>query len=216
MNAPQRLVRSYVRRERPFKESQKADWGRLWAVYGVEPEGWVQAAAAQPAILDIGFGDAEALLAMAAADPSRRYVGVEMYRTGLLKAMRGAEREGLSNLRVIEADAKDVLAVLPAGSLAGAHVFFPDPWPKTRHHKRRLVNAAFVGALVRVLRPGGIIHMATDWEDYAVEAADLFGAFALLEPLAQDRKGRPETRFERRGWRLGHESFDLRYRRREG
>ncbi|MDA8389403.1 MAG: tRNA (guanosine(46)-N7)-methyltransferase TrmB [Gammaproteobacteria bacterium] len=213
MSGAQRLIRSYVRRERPFKESQKADWERLWPRYGVPRAAWGSVVAAAPVILDIGFGDGEALMGIAAADSAHTYMGVEMYRSGLLKVMRGAEHAHLPNVRVVEADANEVLAALPADSLAGAHVFFPDPWPKARHHKRRLVTAAFIAALVRVLRPGGIIHMATDWENYAAEAAQLFRTFAVLEPLAPERNGRPETRFERRGWRLGHSSYDLRYRR---
>ncbi len=213
MSVPQRLVRSYVRRERPFKDSQKTDWERLWALYGISRDGWASAVGAQPAILDIGFGDGEALLGMASRDAGHTYIGVEMYRSGLLKVMRGAERERLSNVRVIEADAKEVVAALAAQSVAGVHLFFPDPWPKARHHKRRLVTETFIETLVRVLRPGGIIHMATDWPDYATQAAGHFAGCTALEPLDQDRNGRPETRFERRGWRLGHVSFDLRYRR---
>jgi len=209
--APPRRIRSYVRRERPLTAGAKASHEELWPRFGVEPHLWSDLKkGARGLVLDIGFGDGEALLTMAEADPERDYVGVEMYRTGIVKALRGIADRGLSNVRLIQADAKSVVTSVGDGHLDAVLVFFPDPWPKTRHHKRRLVRAEFLGEIARVLRMGGLFHMATDWQPYADEVAvavDAHPAFLRKEGSG----GRPVTKFERRGQRLGHSSHDLRF-----
>jgi len=149
---------------------------------------------------------------MAEADPARDYVGIEMYRTGIVKVLRAIEAGGLTNVRLIQADAKNVLASIGDGCLDAVLIFFPDPWPKARHHKRRLVSAAFLGEIARVLRGGGLFHMATDWENYADEVALIIGAHPDFVHIDGEGRGaRPMTKFERRGHRLGHASYDLRF-----
>lgn len=217
----QRAVRSFVRREGRMTTSQRAALDTLWSRYGVTlPEGHVDFAVAfgrsAPLVLEIGFGMGDALAMMAAADPARNYVGIEVHRPGVGHLLARLEREQLANVRVICADAAEVLQChIADGSLDAALVFFPDPWPKKRHHKRRLVQAPFVDLLGRKLRPGGVLHLATDWEAYAQQ---------MLEVVSQDqqftnRAGqghyaprpeyRPLTKFEQRGQRLGHGIWDL-------
>ncbi|MHB1566142.1 MAG: tRNA (guanosine(46)-N7)-methyltransferase TrmB [Acidiferrobacter sp.] len=207
-----RGVHSYVRRERPLKDSQRSDLARLQARYAQTASQWPRLGMSErPVVIEIGFGDGEALLAMAAADRGRDYVGIEMFRTGILRVLRGIERQALPNVRVIEADATVVLAAIPDGVIDAVHLFFPDPWPKARHHKRRLVSAPFADEVRRVLRVGGLVHMATDWAHYADAAAEIWATTSGLHAVAGDRGDRPLTRFERRGARLGHTSRDLRF-----
>lgn len=209
-----REIRSYARRERPLGDAALAVRDRLWGRLAVAGEDWERLGQGQrEVVLDIGFGDGESLLTLAAADPGRDYVGVEVYRTGLIKVLRGVEAAGLENVRVIEADALDLLRGIGDGRIAAIQVFFPDPWPKTRHHKRRLVQAPFLREAARVLRPGGVFHMATDWAPYAEAVVGAAQEVPLLALHGQEREGRPWTRFERRGLRFGQAARDLRFRR---
>ena len=211
-DAPPRRIRSYVRRERPLKAGAIATLERLWPRFGIEPLLWPGLGQGGRAlVLDIGFGDGEALLTMAEGDPLRDYVGVEMYRTGLIKVLRGIEEQKLINVRLIQADAKGVIALVGDGRLDVVHVFFPDPWPKSRHHKRRLVCLEFLDEIARILRPGGLFHMATDWAPYAEEVILMFADHTAFLRAPEGRGGRPMTKFERRGQRLGHASHDLRF-----
>ncbi len=169
---------------------------------------------AAPVVLEIGFGMGETTAAIAAAQPDRDFVGVEVHGPGVGNLLREIDRRGLANVRVIRHDAVEVVdAMIPADALAGIHVYFPDPWPKKRHHKRRLLKPAFVHALARRLAPGGYLHAATDWEDYAEEMLATLGAEPLLantaEGFAPRPASRPPTKFELRGTRLGHPVFDL-------
>jgi tRNA (guanine-N7-)-methyltransferase len=169
---------------------------------------------AAPVVLEIGFGMGETTAAIAAAQPDRDFVGVEVHGPGVGNLLREIDRRGLANVRVIRHDAVEVVdAMIPAGALAGIHVYFPDPWPKKRHHKRRLLKPAFVHALARRLAPGGYLHAATDWEGYANEMLATLGAEPLLantaEGFAPRPASRPPTKFELRGTRLGHPVFDL-------
>ena len=172
-----------------------------------------------PRVLDIGFGDGEAIATSAANYPALDYLGVEVHEPGIGHMLLLLEKTGLTNVRVIARDAADVVPQqIPDGSFAAVNLFFPDPWPKKRHHKRRLVQPPFIAEMLRVLAPGGLLHIATDWADYAVHTAEVLGADKRFVPMsADDVKDeplafRPPTKFERRGRRLGHDVVDLFYR----
>ena len=171
-----------------------------------------------PLVLDIGFGDGEALLTLAINNPSIDYLGVEVHEPGIGHLLLLLERAGITNVRVIRHDAVEVLEqMLPDAALDAVNLFFPDPWPKKRHHKRRLVQPGFVDQVARVLKPGGLFHVATDWSDYAdhvTSVLDQSGQFASSAKPADDDllAQRPPTKFERRGRQLGHEVTDSYFR----
>ncbi|SNY60475.1 tRNA (guanosine(46)-N7)-methyltransferase TrmB [Paractinoplanes atraurantiacus] len=167
-----------------------------------------------PVVLEIGFGMGDTMAAMAAADPERGYLGIEVHTPGIGNLLALAGELGLTNLRVARGDAMELVHRLAPGSLAAVHIFFPDPWPKARHHKRRLVRPDNVALLRERLRPGGVLHCATDWPHYAEAMAETLDADPGLERLDTDRGDRPETKFERRGTQAGRPIADLRYRRR--
>ena len=173
-----------------------------------------------PTVLEIGFGNGAALHAMARAQPENNFLGIEVHRPGIGNLLQLLARDELTNVRVVCADAKDVLLdnIAPA-SLEAVLIFFPDPWHKSRHHKRRLIQADFVELVRARLRAGGLLHMATDWEDYAQHMLQVMAAAQGWVNLAGAGQyaARPPTRaltkFEQRGQRLGHRSFDLLFRR---
>ncbi len=173
---------------------------------------------AAPKILEIGFGMGETTASIAANHPENDYLGIEVHTPGvgaLLKRIGGA---GIGNVRIVHHDAVEVLDhMLPDACLDGAHIFFPDPWHKKRHHKRRLIQPEFVARLVTKLKPGGYLHLATDWQDYAEQMLDVLRGEAKLANTAQDYAPRPDyrplTKFEQRGLRLGHGVWDLVFRR---
>ena len=171
-----------------------------------------------PIVLEIGCGMGETTAAIAAAQPGLDFVGVEVHGPGVGAILNRIEQGALTNLRVIQHDAVEVVdAMIPQASLAGIHVYFPDPWPKKRHHKRRLLKPAFVHALALRLAPGGYLHAATDWAPYAEEMLATFSSEPLLantaEGYAPRPSWRPQTKFETRGLMLGHAVFDLVFRR---
>ena len=223
-SAPRRAIRSFVLRQGRMSPAQQRACDELLPRYGVEP---ATALLDFPAIfgrraavvLEIGFGMGETTAAIAAARPEADFLGVEMHLPGVGALLRRIDEQGLTNLRVLRHDAVDVVASMIApATLAGIHVFFPDPWPKKRHHKRRLLQPAFVHELALRLAPGGYLHVATDWDDYAQEILATLTAESLLENTAADfapRPGyRPLTKFEARGLLLGHGVHDLIFRRR--
>jgi tRNA (guanine-N7-)-methyltransferase len=176
-----------------------------------------------PLILEIGFGMGETTALIAAANPGFNYLGIEVYPAGVGSLLRRIDEAGLANLRIIQHDAVEVLhEMIVPGQLAGVHVFFPDPWPKARHHKRRLIQPAFVALLASRLEPAGYLHCATDWAHYALQMLEVLSAEPTLENGAPAQAGgfaprpehRPLTKFESRGLRLGHEVRDLVFRRR--
>jgi len=172
-----------------------------------------------PVILEIGFGMGETTALIAASNPQQDFLGLEVHGPGVGALLNRVDAAGLTNLRVIQHDAVDVVAqMIPERSLAGVHVYFPDPWPKKRHHKRRLLQADFVHALALRLEPGGYLHAATDWDEYAQEIIATFAQEALLANTVADfaprPAWRPQTKFETRGLRLGHEVRDIVFRRR--
>jgi tRNA (guanine-N7-)-methyltransferase len=172
-----------------------------------------------PTILEIGFGMGETTAEIARARPDENFLGVEVHGPGVGGLLKRVDEFGLANVRVIRHDAVEVIAaMIPHASLAGIHVFFPDPWPKKRHHKRRLLKPDVVHELASRLAPGGYLHIATDWEDYAQEILAVLSAERLLRNTAAEFAARPAyrplTKFETRGLRLGHEVRDIIFRRR--
>jgi tRNA (guanine-N7-)-methyltransferase len=216
-----RSIRSYVRRGSRITPAQARALGDLWPRYGI-PEGttlldWPTVFGRRaPVILEIGFGNGEALAAAAAAHPENNYLGIEVHRPGAGSLLRRIEAGALNNVRMMLGDASEILAQrVPDASLAAVHLFFPDPWPKKRHHKRRLVQPDFTALVAHKLAPGGHFHLATDWLDYAdhmkMVLSQTPSLVAVSEPgrLAALTGNRPATRFERRGRRLGHAVCDL-------
>jgi tRNA (guanine-N7-)-methyltransferase len=174
-----------------------------------------------PVILEIGFGMGDATAQIAANRPDTDFLGVEVHEAGVGALLRRIGEQQLANVRIVRHDAVEVLRhMVPPGSLAGVHVFFPDPWHKKRHHKRRLVQPPFVRLVAERLAPGGVVHFATDWLPYAEQMLQVLGDEPALENTAAGYAERPAyrplTRFEARGVRLGHDVRDLLFRKREG
>jgi tRNA (guanine-N7-)-methyltransferase len=187
---------------------------RLRPAYSVPVDRPLEAAAVYgrtaPLVLEIGSGTGEATAAMAAADPSRDLLAVEVHTPGVATLLRRVEQDGLRNVRVAEGDGVQVLSdALAPGSLAEVRVFFPDPWPKAKHAKRRLVTPAFAALVADRLRPGGRLHVATDWASYAEQVLEVVGASTDLQVVSHDRGDRPLTRFERRGLAAGRRIVDV-------
>ena len=167
-----------------------------------------------PLVLEIGSGMGETTAAIAQEHPQTDYIAVEVHGPGVGSLLKRIDALGLSNLRVIRHDAVEVLENMIAdASLAGLHLFFPDPWPKKRHHKRRLVQAPFAALAARKLAPGGYLHAATDWPEYAAQIEEVFSANSFFN--REQPKTRPLTKFERRGIGLGHPVRDLLFLRQE-
>jgi tRNA (guanine-N7-)-methyltransferase len=167
-----------------------------------------------PTLLEIGFGMGETTAQIAQAHPENNYLGIEVHTPGVGSLLKLIAEGGLSNLRIIQHDAVEVLEhMIASGSLAGAHIFFPDPWPKKRHHKRRLIQPDFVRLLASRLAAGAYLHAATDWEEYAEQILAVFGAEPTLENTAPGYAPRPDyrpqTKFENRGLKLGHGVWDI-------
>jgi tRNA (guanine-N7-)-methyltransferase len=220
-----RRIRSFVRREGRITDAQKDALERLAPRFGLDAEGPIRFAAAfgrdAPVTFEIGFGNGDALLARAQANPSRDYVGVEVHRPGLGRLLHHVERLELSNVRAIGRDAVDVLRdQVVEAALDEIVIEFPDPWHKTRHHKRRLVQPEFVRLAADKLAIGGRLILATDWAPYAQHMLEALATEPRLENLSADGRfvprpaSRPITRFEARGERLGHAVFDLAFVRR--
>ncbi|WP_189078742.1 tRNA (guanosine(46)-N7)-methyltransferase TrmB [Mangrovihabitans endophyticus] len=170
-----------------------------------------------PRVLEIGFGMGDATAAMAAADPDRDFLGIEVHTPGIGNLLALIGERGLRNVRVARGDAMELAGRLAPASLAAVHVFFPDPWPKARHHKRRLISPANVAVLRELLAPGGVLRCATDWPDYARAMTRTLdgdpGLRAMPEPEARTLPPRPRTKFEQRGARAGRPIADLPYER---
>lgn len=216
-----RSIRSFVRREGRMNKAQNRALEKLWPIYGVDTSLGVldlpQLFGRQgPCVLEIGFGMGHSLAQMAAENPDTNYLGVEVFRTGIATLMLAVESKKLTNVRLIEGDAKEILVhCIADGTLNGIQIFFPDPWPKKRHHKRRLVQPAFVELMANKLQVGGRLHMSTDWEDYAQQMLDVMANVASLVPV-EDKDlqhtyvtERPLTKYEQRGKRLGHNIWDF-------
>ena len=220
-----RPIRSFVLRAGRVTAAQERALTELWPAFGLEFAGApidLDAAFGRsaPRCLEIGFGAGEVIGALAQAHPENDYLGVEVHRSGVGRLLLQAGQAELKNLRLICHDAVEVLATaIPDRSFDEVLIFFPDPWHKKRHHKRRLIDAPFVDLLATAMRPQGILRLATDWQDYAEQMLKVCNACARLRSQSEDGtfvprpQFRPPTRFERRGARLGHGVWDLAYTR---
>jgi len=218
-----RPIRSFVLRAGRVTAAQERALVDLWPSFGVDFDGRPLDLDAlfgrrAPRCLEIGFGAGEVIGALAKAHPGTDHVGIEVHRAGVGRLLMHAQEESLTNLRIICHDAVEVLASSIADdSFDSILVFFPDPWHKKRHHKRRLIDAPFMGTLAAKLKAGGVLRLATDWQDYAEQMLSVGNACERLISLSADgtfverAEFRPATRFERRGARLGHGVWDLAY-----
>ena len=227
MNGPPlRKIRSFVRRPGRITAAQRRALETLWPRFGIDfRERRLDLAEVfgrrAPCVLDIGFGDGEALLTTAVNNPGVDYLGVEVYDPGVGHLLVLLERAALGNVRIVKRDAVEVVAhMLEAESFDAVNLFFPDPWPKKRHHKRRLIQPQFVAALAAILKPRGLLHLATDWADYAAHMRIVLAESVELAPEPVENLSgdilafRPPTKFERRGRSLGNDVVDLCYRKR--
>ncbi len=204
MNRP---IRSYVLRQGRTTPAQKRALDELLPKYGIAFS-HEKIASARPLVLEIGSGMGETTVEIAASHPEVDFIAVEVHGPGVGSLLNRIQSGELKNLRVVRHDAVDVLQNMIAdASLAAIHLFFPDPWPKKRHHKRRLVQPAFAALAARKLKAGGILHAATDWPDYAEHMQHVFSA--VLRPATKGLVERPVTKFEARGRRLGHPIREL-------
>jgi tRNA (guanine-N7-)-methyltransferase len=209
-----RPIRSYVLRQGRTTAAQQRALDELYPKYGVPFGAQLRSARGAPLVLEIGSGMGETTAAIAAARPDVDFVAVEVHGPGVGSLLNRIETQGLANLRLVRHDAVEVLSQMVADeSLAAIHLFFPDPWPKKRHHKRRLVREETAALMARKLAPGGILHAATDWPDYAEQISEIFSKEGLLEPASAGFAERPLTKFESRGQKLGHPIRDLYFRR---
>jgi tRNA (guanine-N7-)-methyltransferase len=220
-----RPVRSFVLRAGRLTEGQKRALDELWPLYGIDDDKnqldlEILFGNDHPVMMEIGFGNGDATWQMALAHPEENYLGVEVHRPGVGHLLLKLEENGIGNVRIACEDAVELLRQrIPRDSLAGVRIYFPDPWPKKRHHKRRIIQAPFIGLLAEKMQAGGILHMATDWEQYAEYMLEVMHNSRDFENLAQDGKvcpkpeWRPATKYEKRGERLGHSVFDLVFRR---
>jgi tRNA (guanine-N7-)-methyltransferase len=217
---PQRPIRSYVRRAGRLTPSQQRALDELWPDFGVDFEPQLLNfdrlfGRKAPLVLEIGFGNGESLVQQAAESPGNDYLGIEVHDPGVGHCLIAAHDAGISNLKLIVHDAIEVLeAQIPSASLHRINLYFPDPWPKKRHHKRRIIQQAFLHVCADRLVPGGTLHVATDWANYAehidevVAQSDQFACTERREHDGDEPLDRPRTKFERRGLGKGHRIWD--------
>ena len=220
-----RTVRSFVLRAGRITDAQERALRDLWPAYGIDfAPATLDLNAAfgrrAPRVLEIGFGNGDNLIALAGAHPERDFLGVEVHRPGVGRLLLEIDRRRLTNVRAICHDAVEVLErQIAPGVLDEVLILFPDPWHKKRHHKRRLIQPAFVTLVASRLAPGGLVRLATDWQPYAEQMLEVLSTCPALENLSPDRSFMPRweervvTRFERRGERLGHGVWDIAFRR---
>ncbi|MDN8541669.1 tRNA (guanosine(46)-N7)-methyltransferase TrmB [Erwinia sp. BC051422] len=222
---PMRRIRSFVRRQGRLTKGQQHALDHFWPVKGVEyqPEPVDLESLfgrEAPVVLEIGFGMGASLVAMAAANPQQNFLGIEVHSPGVGACLSAADEAGVENLRVMCHDAVDVLEkMIPDNSLRMVQLFFPDPWHKARHNKRRIVQVPFAELVMRKLKLGGVFHMATDWEAYAEHMLEVMSSIAGYKNQSATNDyvprpdSRPLTKFEQRGQRLGHGVWDLMFER---
>lgn len=221
-----RRIKSYVIRAGRMTEAQREGLDVVWPHFGLLAEtGTLDYDAVfeqrGPVVFEIGFGMGQSLLAQALAEPDHRYIGVEVHRPGVGKLLHDAMEARATNIRVYCHDAVEVLEqCIPEASLDRVQVFFPDPWHKKKHHKRRLIQPEFLSLLACYMKPGAILHLATDWQNYAeymlevlAPHSDFKNTMPEVEPYAPRPESRPLTKFEKRGERLGHGVWDLLFER---
>ena len=214
MNRP---IRSFVLRQGRTTPAQGRALEQLYPKYGIAfSDQKVASARNAPLVIEIGSGMGETTVEIAKGHPETDFIAIEVHGPGVGSLLNRIESQGLKNLRVIRHDALEVLErMVGDGTLAALHLFFPDPWPKKRHHKRRLVQPAFASLVARKLRGGGIVHAATDWPDYAEQIAAVFSADSSFAGSESGFASRPATKFETRGRRLGNPVRDLVFVRRQ-
>ncbi len=217
-----RTIRSFVRRAGRLTSAQERALRELWPAFGIAYSDKLLDlnslfGRAAPRVLEIGFGNGESLLEQASANPSMDFIGIEVHEPGVGHCLLQSQAAGISNLRLIRHDAIDVMRhQIPDASLIRINLYFPDPWPKKRHHKRRILQHEFLQMLSRKIEAGGTLHIATDWENYAEQIDALIAVderFRLSERRVHSGSApldRPITKFERRGRRLGHKIWDWR------
>jgi tRNA (guanine-N7-)-methyltransferase len=222
-----RSIRSFVLRQGRMTEAQERAFAEHWARFGLEPTGRARDFDAvfgrrAERVLEIGFGNGEALRRAGVDDPERDFLGIEVHRPGVGRLLNALASDATSNVRVYCFDAVEILRHdIADASLGEIRIWFPDPWPKKRHHKRRLIQPGFAALLAAKLRRGGLLHLATDWQEYAEHMWDVLDAEPALVNEAGARgwfdrpAWRPQTHFEARGLRLGHGVWDLLYRRKD-
>ena len=220
-----RTIRSYVLRKGRLTTAQQHALDELWPYYGIERGNTVldfddHFEREADVILEIGFGNGESTWQMAQQEPEKSFVGIEVHEPGVGHLLMALEEHAIENVRIARDDAVPfVQQRIADSSLAGVRIYFPDPWPKKRHHKRRIVQADFVSQLSRCLAQGGILHLATDWRPYAehmLKVMQEHADFINLSPhgdYCERPEWRPFTKYEKRGEKLGHEVFDLLYQR---
>ncbi len=220
-----RKIRSFIRREGRLTSGQQAAIAQYWAHMGLDYccqsiDFHVLFQRAAPIVLEIGFGMGKSLVEMAHNEPEKNFLGIEVHRPGVGACLAYAQSLGLANLRVMSHDAVEVLEqMIPDESLARVQIYFPDPWHKKRHNKRRIIQPAFVHLLARKIQQGGYLHLATDWQDYAQHMQSVLKANIHYKNVSANGAfihrphWRPETKFEQRAHQLGHRVWDLMFQR---
>ena len=218
-----RSIRSFVLRQSHMTAAQQRAIDTLWDSFGIDYQATpadlnARFGSSRPKILEIGFGMGTATAEIARRLPETDFLAIDVHGPGVGNLLKLIEENHLENIRVMRHDAVEVVEnMLQDGSLDGIHIFFPDPWHKKRHHKRRLIQAPFIAKLLPKLKTGGYIHLATDWEEYAQQMLEVLSSFDSLQNTAADYAPtpdyRPETKFEARGKRLGHGVWDLVFKR---
>ena len=212
-----RPILSFVRREGRMTASQKFAFENYWSEFGLDLPKQEQSIDFKEifqdptdVILEIGFGMGHSLLSQAIDNPQKQFIGIEVHRPGVGRLLHEIKLNNLKNIRIFRENAIEVLnKAIPDNSLAGLQLFFPDPWHKKKHHKRRIVQASFIELIARKLKPGGFIHFATDWDDYAEHMKAVMMKAEGFTKTNNQILARPETKFERRGISLGHTIHDL-------
>ena len=220
-----RHIRSFVLRQGRVSPAQQRACDTLLPHFGIQyaarPLDLAQPfGRTAPKILEIGFGMGDSTATIALAHPENDYLALEVHTPGVGNLLKLIAAQHISNIRIIQHDAVEVLRdMISNGALDGVHIFFPDPWHKARHNKRRLIQSPFIAQLMHKLKPGGYIHVATDWQDYAEQVLAVLRAEPLLKNTAADYAPRPDyrplTKFEQRGIKLGHGVWDMVFRRKE-
>jgi tRNA (guanine-N7-)-methyltransferase len=213
-----RTIKSFVRRSGRITNSQRKAWNHYWSYYGIDiendPNEFIELFndTKKRIVLEIGFGDGDNLIATAINEPSSTVIGIEVYRSGIGHCLINAKKNNLKNLKIIYFDAVEVLnQYVPNNSVDAINIFFPDPWPKKRHRKRRLISDAFVLLLKSKLTNHGLVHICTDWPDYNEEILGLFKHIKGFEPVKNILK-RTQTKYERKAIALGNVIYESAYR----